>query len=145
LLNSFIHYPAVLYIKMGCMCLLKPTENLKQHVFYFSFWVTALERIHGFQLGDSTLEWKKKKWEDFKEGLSKVIALFCTSLDGEGCIIFQGKIIQGNRFILYMLYQLLSLQEPWTLILDDGLAASFVAPATDSLEDDSQLTSKLTL
>lgn len=66
----------------------------------------ALERIHGFQLGDSTLEWKKKKWEDFKERLSK----------------------------------LLSLQEAWTLIIDDGLAASFVAPATDSLEDDSQLT-----
>ncbi|CAD6207824.1 unnamed protein product [Miscanthus lutarioriparius] len=66
----------------------------------------ALERIHGFQLGDSTLEWKKKKWEDFKERLSK----------------------------------LLSLQEAWTLIIDDGLAASFVAPATESLEDDSQLT-----
>ncbi|CAD6342631.1 unnamed protein product [Miscanthus lutarioriparius] len=66
----------------------------------------ALERIHRFQLGDSTLEWKKKKWEDFKERLSK----------------------------------LLSLQEAWTLIIDDGLAASFVAPATDSLEDDSQLT-----
>jgi hypothetical protein len=44
-----------------------------------------------------------------------------------------------------MLYQLLSLKEPWTLILDDELAASFVVPATDSLEDDSQLTSKLTL
>ncbi|TVU44880.1 hypothetical protein EJB05_04342, partial [Eragrostis curvula] len=68
--------------------------------------VEALERIHGFQFGDSTLEWKKKKWEDFQERLSK----------------------------------LLSLKEPWTLILDDGLAASYIAPATDSLEDDSQLT-----
>jgi len=66
----------------------------------------ALERIHGFQFGDSTLEWEKKKWDDFKDRLSK----------------------------------LLSLQEPWTLILDDALAASFVAPATDSLEDDNQLT-----
>ncbi|KAJ1290582.1 hypothetical protein BS78_02G255000 [Paspalum vaginatum] len=66
----------------------------------------ALERILGFQLGDSTIEWRKKKWQDFKERLSK----------------------------------LLSLQEPWTLIIDDGLAASFVAPATDSLDDDSQLT-----
>lgn len=44
-----------------------------------------------------------------------------------------------------MFFQLLSLQEPWTLILDDGLAASFVAPATDLLEDDKQLTSKLPL
>ncbi|XP_066367499.1 LOW QUALITY PROTEIN: uncharacterized protein [Miscanthus floridulus] len=66
----------------------------------------ALERIHGFQLGDSTSNGKKKKWKDFKERLSK----------------------------------LLSLQEAWTLIIDDGLAASFVAPSTDSLEDDSQLT-----
>jgi len=66
----------------------------------------ALERIRGFQFGDSTLEWEKKKWDDFRNRLSK----------------------------------LLSLQEPWTLILDDGLAASFVAPATDSLEDDKQLT-----
>lgn len=66
----------------------------------------ALERVHGFQLGDSTHEWKKKKWDGFTERLSK----------------------------------LLSLQEPWTLIIDDALAASFVAPATDSIEDDHQLT-----
>ncbi|KAF7036838.1 hypothetical protein CFC21_047365 [Triticum aestivum] len=65
----------------------------------------ALERVHGFQLGDSTNEWKKKKWDDFQQRLSK----------------------------------LLSLQEPWTLIIDDALAASFVAPATDLIEDDSQL------
>ncbi|EMS64584.1 Zinc finger protein ZPR1 [Triticum urartu] len=65
----------------------------------------ALERVHGFQLGDSTNEWKKKKWDDFQQRLSK----------------------------------LLSLQEPWTLIIDDALAASFVAPSTDLIEDDSQL------
>jgi hypothetical protein len=46
--------------------------------------------------------------------------------------------------LVNVFYQLLSLQEAWTLIIDDGLAASFVAPTTDSLEDDSQLTSKLT-
>ncbi|XP_044976480.1 zinc finger protein ZPR1 homolog isoform X2 [Hordeum vulgare subsp. vulgare] len=69
----------------------------------------ALERVHGFQLGDSTNEWKKKKWDDFQQRLSK----------------------------------LLSLQEPWTLIIDDALAASFVAPATDLIEDDIQLLSKL--
>ncbi|XP_044968688.1 zinc finger protein zpr1-like [Hordeum vulgare subsp. vulgare] len=66
----------------------------------------ALERVHGFQLGDSTYEWKKKKWDGFTERLAK----------------------------------LLNLEEPWTLILDDALAASFIAPATDSLEDDKQLT-----
>ncbi|KAI4982466.1 hypothetical protein ZWY2020_022958 [Hordeum vulgare] len=54
----------------------------------------ALERVHGFQLGDSINEWKKKKWDDFQQRLSK----------------------------------LPSLQEPWTLIIDDALAASFVEP-----------------
>lgn len=66
----------------------------------------ALERVHGFQLGDSTYEWKKKKWDGFTERLSK----------------------------------LLNLEEPWTLIIDDALAASFIAPATDVIEDDKQLT-----
>ncbi|CAM0943544.1 unnamed protein product [Alopecurus aequalis] len=65
----------------------------------------ALERVHGFQLGDSTNEWKKKKWDDFQERLTKI----------------------------------LSLQEPWTLVIDDALAASFVAPVTDLIEDDKQL------
>ncbi|GMH09459.1 hypothetical protein Nepgr_011300 [Nepenthes gracilis] len=37
------------------------------------------------------------------------------------------------------LTQLLSLEEPWTLIIDDPLANSFVAPVTDSLKDDQQL------
>ncbi|KAK6645786.1 hypothetical protein PHAVU_L001601 [Phaseolus vulgaris] len=37
------------------------------------------------------------------------------------------------------LNKLLSLEEPWTLILDDALANSFVAPATDDLKEDNQL------
>ncbi|XP_037492415.1 zinc finger protein ZPR1 homolog isoform X2 [Jatropha curcas] len=37
------------------------------------------------------------------------------------------------------LNKLLSLEEPWTLILDDGLANSFIAPATDDIKDDHQL------
>lgn len=36
--------------------------------------------------------------------------------------------------------KLLSLKQPWTLIIDDALANSFVAPATDDLKDDKQLT-----
>lgn len=65
--------------KMLCTHLLKLRRGFESDMclylplFFFSF--TALERIHGFQLGDSTLEWKKKKWEDFKERLSKVISL----------------------------------------------------------------------
>lgn len=39
--------------------------------------------------------------------------------------------------------QLLSLEEPWTLILDDALANSFVAPATDDLKEDNQLACKI--
>jgi len=41
--------------------------------------------------------------------------------------------------------QLLSLDEAWTLILDDALANSFVAPVTDDLKDDNQLTCKFFL
>ncbi|XP_057436587.1 uncharacterized protein LOC130729000 [Lotus japonicus] len=36
--------------------------------------------------------------------------------------------------------KLLSLEEAWTLVLDDALANSFIAPATDDLKDDNQLT-----
>ncbi|KAM1864370.1 hypothetical protein ACFX14_004589 [Malus domestica] len=37
------------------------------------------------------------------------------------------------------LKKLLCLEEPWTLILDDALANSFIAPATDDIKDDHQL------
>ncbi|KAK4440330.1 Zinc finger protein ZPR1 [Sesamum alatum] len=36
--------------------------------------------------------------------------------------------------------KLKSLEEPWSLIIDDALANSFVAPATDEIKDDTQLT-----
>ncbi|XP_059625151.1 uncharacterized protein LOC132268317 [Cornus florida] len=38
------------------------------------------------------------------------------------------------------LNKLLSLEAPWTLIIDDALANSFVAPVTDDIKDDYQLT-----
>ncbi|XP_076935701.1 zinc finger chaperone ZPR1-like [Bidens hawaiensis] len=38
------------------------------------------------------------------------------------------------------LNKLLNIEEPWTLILDDALANSFIAPATDDIKDDRQLT-----
>ncbi|KAG0475667.1 hypothetical protein HPP92_015353 [Vanilla planifolia] len=37
------------------------------------------------------------------------------------------------------LKKLLDLEEPWTLVLDDALSSSFVAPVTDAMEDDKQL------
>ncbi|KAG8662546.1 hypothetical protein MANES_01G122000v8 [Manihot esculenta] len=37
------------------------------------------------------------------------------------------------------LNKLLNVEDPWTLILDDGLANSFIAPATDDIKDDHQL------
>lgn len=43
------------------------------------------------------------------------------------------------------LIQLLSLEKPWTLIIDDALANSFVAPATEDIKDDHQLTSKMSI
>ncbi|XP_024973720.1 zinc finger protein ZPR1-like isoform X3 [Cynara cardunculus var. scolymus] len=36
--------------------------------------------------------------------------------------------------------QLLSIEEPWTLVLDDAMANSFIAPVTDDIKDDHQLT-----
>ncbi|KAL7614650.1 hypothetical protein Lser_V15G05665 [Lactuca serriola] len=38
------------------------------------------------------------------------------------------------------LIKLLSLEEPWTLIMDDALSNSFIAPASDDIKDDHQLT-----
>ncbi|XP_056846877.1 uncharacterized protein LOC108814675 [Raphanus sativus] len=38
------------------------------------------------------------------------------------------------------LTKLLSLEQPWTLILDDELANSFISPVTDDIKDDDQLT-----
>lgn len=38
--------------------------------------------------------------------------------------------------------QLLGLEQSWTLILDDALANSFIAPGTDDIKDDHQLTCK---
>ncbi|WCJ25151.1 ZPR1 zinc-finger domain protein [Euphorbia peplus] len=35
--------------------------------------------------------------------------------------------------------KLLSVEEPWNLILEDGLANSFIAPVTDDIKDDQQL------
>nr|ABF70002.1 zinc finger (ZPR1 type) family protein [Musa acuminata] len=67
--------------------------------------VEDLERVHGFSLGDSSDDWKRKKWLDFKSSLGK----------------------------------LTSLEEPWTLIIDDALASSFVSFTTDSVEDDKRL------
>uniref|UniRef100_A0A6N2N8V1 Zinc finger ZPR1-type domain-containing protein n=1 Tax=Salix viminalis TaxID=40686 RepID=A0A6N2N8V1_SALVM len=37
------------------------------------------------------------------------------------------------------LKKLVNVEEPWTLILDDALANSFIAPATDDIKDDHQL------
>lgn len=38
------------------------------------------------------------------------------------------------------LTKLLSIEEPWTLIMDDALANSFIAPACDDIKNDHQLT-----
>lgn len=65
----------------------------------------SLEKVHGFNFGDSTEDWNKGKWANFKLRLKK----------------------------------LLDIEEPWTLILDDGLARSFISPTADAIEDDRQL------
>ncbi|KAK1319716.1 hypothetical protein QJS10_CPB04g01917 [Acorus calamus] len=64
-----------------------------------------LGRVHGFTFGDSLDDSKRKRWDDFKSALSKI----------------------------------LSVDEPWTLIIDDALSNSFISPVTESIEDDHQL------
>ncbi|KAK9138723.1 hypothetical protein Sjap_009317 [Stephania japonica] len=81
----------------------KISENPGSKMFLLA--LTDLDRVHGFEFGDSIEGWKKSKWQDFKSRLNK----------------------------------LLSIEEPWTLVLDDGLARSFVSPVTDAIEDDRQL------
>lgn len=49
--------------------------------------------------------------------------------------------LQSVKYI-FQYVTIFFLEEPWALILDDALAASFVAPATRSIEHDSQPTSK---
>ena len=48
-----------------------------------------------------------------------------------------------HLFLSLVTVQLLELEEPWTLILDDAMASSFVSPITDVMEDDKQLVGKL--
>lgn len=46
-------------------------------------------------------------------------------------------------FNLLCILQLLSLKKPWTLIIDDALAGSFISPAADSFEEDHKLVGKI--
>jgi len=48
-----------------------------------------------------------------------------------------------HLFLSLVTVQLLELEKPWTLILDDAMASSFVSPITDAMEDDKQLVGKL--
>lgn len=56
---------------------------------------------------------------------------FGDSLDGSKKSKWQDFKLRLNK--------LLNVEEPWTLILDDALANSFIAPATDNIKDDHQL------
>ncbi|KAK7860229.1 zinc finger protein zpr1 like protein, partial [Quercus suber] len=94
----------------------------------------SLERVHGFTFGDSLDNQKRSKWEDFKARLDKRVHgfTFGDSLDNQ-------KRSKWEDFKA-RLDKLLSLEEPWTLILDDALANSFIAPVTEDIKDDHQLT-----
>ncbi|KAL9278017.1 hypothetical protein ACSQ67_024759 [Phaseolus vulgaris] len=80
----------------------------------------SLERVHGFTFGDDLDENSRSKWIDFKARLNKV-------LDPTFLSAF------------FHCMRLLSLEEPWTLILDDALANSFVAHSVDDTKEDNQL------
>lgn len=61
-----------------------------------------------------------------------------TSNDRYKCTFLFVEKLSSQRSRLAIL-QILSMVEPWTLILDDALANSFIAPATDDIKDDHQL------
>ncbi|XP_021754038.1 zinc finger protein ZPR1-like [Chenopodium quinoa] len=74
------------------------------------------------------------------EGL---VTKICESLERVHGFTFGDSLEEGRKekWIDFnaRLNKLLSLKEPWTLIIDDALANSFVAPATDDFENDDQL------
>ncbi|XP_035550375.1 uncharacterized protein LOC108990430 isoform X2 [Juglans regia] len=55
----------------------------------------------------------------------------------------KASVCVAAKTVTLLLLQLLSLEEPWTLILGDALANSFVAPVTDDVKDDEQMTSQM--
>lgn len=116
----------------------------------FSTLIAGLERVHGFTFGDSLDVTKRSKWVEFRTKLEKVQILklpvsFLTCR-------FSDIFIKSLPMYVYVLVsffgtstnfvQLKSLEEPWTLIIDDALANSFIAPATDEIKDDTQLSCK---
>ncbi|XP_021735966.1 zinc finger protein ZPR1-like [Chenopodium quinoa] len=74
------------------------------------------------------------------EGL---VTKICESLERVHGFTFGDSLEEGRKekWIDFnaRLNKLLSLKEPWTLIIDDALANSFVAPATDDFVNDDQL------
>ncbi|KAL9276855.1 hypothetical protein ACSQ67_025596 [Phaseolus vulgaris] len=85
----------------------------------------ASSRVHGFTFGDDLDENSRASGWTFKARLNKVLIP-----------LFLSRILS-----LYATF--LSLEEPWTLILDDALANSFVAPAIDDPKEDNQLACKI--
>lgn len=77
------------------------------------------------------------------EGL---VTKICESLESVHGYSFGDSLDEGRKGkwldFNTRLNKLLSLEEPWTLIIDDALANSFVAPVTDDIKNDSQLTSE---
>lgn len=74
------------------------------------------------------------------EGL---VTKICESLERVHGFTFGDSLEEGRKQkwldFNARLNKLLSLKEPWTLVIDDALANSFVAPVTDDIKSDNQL------
>lgn len=120
--------------------------------------IIGLERVHGFTFGDSMDDAKRSKWKDFRSKIEQVQILkhfkhYFPMLEKQCCL--RDKCSLNLDFYPFELcsvslifetigfnLQLKSLEEPWTLILDDALSNSFIAPVTDEMKEDSQLSCK---
>lgn len=109
-----------------------------------NFDFSDLQRVHGFTFGDSLDDDRRKKWLDFKERLAKVCSRI---LHEKGVFLLVLLLLNMEHqyntclFLAFQLLQLLNMEEPWTLIIDDALSSSFVSPPSDAIEDDHQLSS----
>ncbi|KAG5553918.1 hypothetical protein RHGRI_011702 [Rhododendron griersonianum] len=74
---------------------------------------------------------------EYRDLLLEIVSMIIRKTGGKTSV--QGLTRYSQSFSVWA-SNLLSLEEPWTLILDDALANSFVAPATDDIQDDHQLT-----
>ncbi|KAF3674589.1 putative peptidyl-prolyl cis-trans isomerase FKBP17-1, chloroplastic-like [Capsicum annuum] len=104
----------------------------------FNPWKQPLAEMQGKAAYDTPLWWGPSPDTAHSGSLS---APGCPS-NGRASVELRLEEDRKNKWLDFRarLDKLLSLKQPWTLIINDALANSFVAPATDDIKEDKQLT-----